>query len=222
MRSAMRGEARPQLVMALWFGAAAVVAVAGVGRPAAANASGAPPWLGVELAEGTRGGIAVRGVIPRSPAEKANIRPGEEVLAVAGKRVATPRELVQAVSAAVVIHLVQGPHQIANVCAGQGTGHQRYWPDQRQRGGAQRQSDRATHRCASGYTAVAVAGANRFVMVAADGVAIMLTSRVHKKTAQTVGRHTAVNERLLGLCYLFLLVKPTGDDLAHGDSLRLE
>lgn len=78
---------------------AAVVAL-GLSLAAPALAQSGGGWLGLQLADGKKGGVAVRGVLPGSPAEKARLHEGEEVLAVDGKPVHAPDELVDAVGGA--------------------------------------------------------------------------------------------------------------------------
>lgn len=59
--------------------------------------SGAPAGLGVSVIEGDRG-LYVREVAPNSPAEQAGIRPGDEILAINGRRVDSGNQLVQIVT----------------------------------------------------------------------------------------------------------------------------
>lgn len=62
-----------------------------------AHAQASPPWLGLELQSGPQGGVVVKRVIPRSPAGRAGIRVGEEVVEFAGHKVASGDALVAAV-----------------------------------------------------------------------------------------------------------------------------
>ncbi|ACY18342.1 redoxin domain-containing protein [Haliangium ochraceum] len=67
----------------------------------AASAQPAPPsepWLGVIITPGIRG-VHVREVIEDSPADRADLMIGDEILAIGGTAVATPAELVTALSA---------------------------------------------------------------------------------------------------------------------------
>ena len=61
----------------------------------ATAASGAPGWLGVELAkrEGGEPGVLVRGVMRGSPAERGGLQSGDIVMTVDGQNVARPTEL---------------------------------------------------------------------------------------------------------------------------------
>ncbi|HEX2571325.1 MAG TPA: redoxin domain-containing protein [Polyangia bacterium] len=62
-----------------------------------AHAQASPPWLGVELQSGPQGGVVVKRVIPHSPAGRAGIRVGEEVVEFAGQKVTSGDALVMAV-----------------------------------------------------------------------------------------------------------------------------
>jgi peroxiredoxin len=62
-----------------------------------AHAQASPPWLGLELQSGPQGGVVVKRVIPRSPAGRAGIRVGEEVVEFAGHKVTSGDALVAAV-----------------------------------------------------------------------------------------------------------------------------
>ena len=78
-----------------------------------AHAQAGPPWLGVELQSGPQGGVAVKRVIPHSPAGRAGIRVGEEVVEFAGHKVTSGDALVAAVQqtpmgARVPLKLVHG------------------------------------------------------------------------------------------------------------------
>lgn len=67
--------------------------------PAAAPAQPAPgqePWLGVIIIPGMRG-VQVREIIDGSPAARAGLTIGDEILAVGGDPVATPSELIAAI-----------------------------------------------------------------------------------------------------------------------------
>jgi thiol-disulfide isomerase/thioredoxin len=62
-----------------------------------ARGADGPPWIGLELAPGRSGGVAVQRVIEGSPGERARLRPGDEVLSIDGQRVAAPAELTRLV-----------------------------------------------------------------------------------------------------------------------------
>ncbi len=80
-------------------GACAVLLAALVGvipaRVAAQPAPGQEPWLGVIIVPGMRG-VLVREIIDDSPAARAGLLIGDEILAVGTDPVATPLELISA------------------------------------------------------------------------------------------------------------------------------
>ena len=57
----------------------------------------APPWLGVEMADGTGVTVSVHHVVRGSPAEKAGLRDGDEIVQVDGVRASSPSDVTQAV-----------------------------------------------------------------------------------------------------------------------------
>ncbi|MEB2313236.1 MAG: redoxin domain-containing protein [Sorangiineae bacterium] len=70
-------------------------------EPAPGELSGAPAWLGVELATVPAGlaGVLVRGVMRGSPAATAGLAPGDRILTIDGRRVDSPAELVGLIGA---------------------------------------------------------------------------------------------------------------------------
>jgi peroxiredoxin len=62
-----------------------------------AHAQSSPPWLGLELQAGPQGGVVVKRVIAHSPAGRAGVRVGEEVVEFAGHKVTTGDALIEAV-----------------------------------------------------------------------------------------------------------------------------
>jgi peroxiredoxin len=88
----MKGPSRrlAALVLALvgWLGGAGP---AGAEVGATANAT---PWLGLELGEGHRGGVAVKRVLEESPGAAAKIRPGDELIAVGGNKVTIADQVI--------------------------------------------------------------------------------------------------------------------------------
>jgi thiol-disulfide isomerase/thioredoxin len=56
----------------------------------------AKPWLGVAIDPG-KTGVLVKDVIPGTPAEEYGLKAGDEIVAVEGKAVKDPKELIQAV-----------------------------------------------------------------------------------------------------------------------------
>lgn len=60
--------------------------------PATARAQGV--WVGLELAPGKAGGLRIKNVMEGSPGAEAGIQAGEEVIAVDGRKVQTPPELI--------------------------------------------------------------------------------------------------------------------------------
>ncbi|MSP62637.1 MAG: redoxin domain-containing protein [Myxococcales bacterium] len=60
------------------------------------------PWLGIEMAPGSHGGVAVRGVAKGSPAQRAKIVAGDQVLAIDQRPIGGPEDLLKAVQAAPV------------------------------------------------------------------------------------------------------------------------
>ncbi|HWT92903.1 MAG TPA: trypsin-like peptidase domain-containing protein, partial [Solirubrobacteraceae bacterium] len=57
------------------------------------------PWLGVSTSPAPTGGAQVADVTTNSPASKAGLRPGDVIKRIDGKRVATPEDVSEAVSA---------------------------------------------------------------------------------------------------------------------------
>lgn len=74
---------------------------------AIAHADGDTPWIGLELAAGSRGGVLIRNVVAGSPGERAGLRAGEEVTAIDGQHVTAAPELIAAVLRAGVGHTVK-------------------------------------------------------------------------------------------------------------------
>lgn len=72
----------------------ALVASVSIAAPAFAAAT---PWLGLELEPGGQGGVRVRRVMPESPAQRAGVANGDEVLAVGDEPVSSPASLVAVV-----------------------------------------------------------------------------------------------------------------------------
>lgn len=70
---------------------AAVVSTEGV---ASAQAPTRRAWLGVELGRGPAGGVVARHVARTSPADVAGVKDGDQIVAVDGKAIDVPRELI--------------------------------------------------------------------------------------------------------------------------------
>lgn len=87
---------------------AAGLFLGGVGAPQIAQADDAPAaparskraWLGVDLAKGPAGGVVVKHVINNSPAAKAGIADGDQVVEVDGDAIDEPSQLVARVALA--------------------------------------------------------------------------------------------------------------------------
>ena len=60
------------------------------------------PWIGIEMAPGAHGGVAVKSVVEGSPGEEAKLVSGDEVMSVDGERVDRPERLLQRVRGAKV------------------------------------------------------------------------------------------------------------------------
>jgi S1-C subfamily serine protease len=56
------------------------------------------PWLGVEIGTGDGRGVAVAGVLPGSPAERAELQAGDAILRVEKTRVEAPADLQMAIA----------------------------------------------------------------------------------------------------------------------------
>jgi peroxiredoxin len=84
------------------YALASAVAVAAIAVAVTASARAATPWLGLELEPGGQGGVRVRRVMPESPAQRAGVTAGDEVLAVGDEPVATPAALVALVKRSAV------------------------------------------------------------------------------------------------------------------------
>ncbi len=67
-----------------------------------ARASDGDPWIGIEMAPGAHGGVAVKDVGAGAPGEAARIVPGDELLAVDGRKLSNPGEIYRAVRTAKV------------------------------------------------------------------------------------------------------------------------
>ncbi len=61
-------------------------------------AEGSRGWIGIELARGSYGGVAVKGVVPGSPAAMTDLAAGDEVLAIDDEPTRAPPELQRAVA----------------------------------------------------------------------------------------------------------------------------
>lgn len=72
--------------------------VAGAASDAAAQASSRRAWLGVELAPGPGGGVLAKHVVTNSPAGKAGLSDGDQILAADGIPLDEPRQLVARVA----------------------------------------------------------------------------------------------------------------------------
>ncbi len=73
---------------------AAAVAAAFAIFAVAAVAHAESPWIGIELDRGAHGGSKVKRVLENTPAERAGLRPGDEVLAVDKVAADSPRALI--------------------------------------------------------------------------------------------------------------------------------
>lgn len=90
--SATRYTGRMRGVCAVW----AVALICAAAAPAMTQpVLGAEPWLGVIITPGLRG-VHVREVIDDSPAARAGLVMGDEILAVGAERVTSPAELIAA------------------------------------------------------------------------------------------------------------------------------
>jgi thiol-disulfide isomerase/thioredoxin len=73
------------------------VAATGTGALQAPTAAAAPirrAWLGIELGKGPAGGVVARHVARTSPADVAGVKDGDQIVAVDGKPIDVPRELI--------------------------------------------------------------------------------------------------------------------------------
>lgn len=64
-----------------------------------------PPWVGLQLGPGTFGGAKVKSVIPGSPADRAGIKAGDEVLSIDDKATDSPQAVIERVQKAGVGHV---------------------------------------------------------------------------------------------------------------------
>jgi thiol-disulfide isomerase/thioredoxin len=62
-----------------------------------AQIKSAKPWLGIAIGKGVKG-VYVKQALPDTPAQKGEIKKGDEVLSIDGKKVKTPGELIKAVT----------------------------------------------------------------------------------------------------------------------------
>lgn len=94
-------NARTPSVLRLLLCALAFVSVFGLLSPSHALAQAARPWLGVVLAPSSDGGegVPITEVVAGSPAEQASLAAGDRIVAVSGRTVATPREVIDVVRA---------------------------------------------------------------------------------------------------------------------------
>ena len=98
--SASRRAGRAVLAAASLVIAGAAVVGGLVGGPtdAAAQPSSRRAWLGVELAPGPGGGVVAKHVVTNSPAGKAGLSDGDQILAADGIPLDEPRQLVARVA----------------------------------------------------------------------------------------------------------------------------
>jgi peroxiredoxin len=97
------------LVAALAFAAAVPIVVAA--RSAHAQLVQARPWIGIEIEQGQKG-VRVKGVREHTPGAQAGLKAGDEVLAIDGKAVTKPDELIgyvqdKGVGTTVALHLAR-------------------------------------------------------------------------------------------------------------------
>lgn len=88
------------VAMGLFLGLGAAPASSRADEPAPAPAPSKRAWLGVDLAKGPAGGVVVRHVINNSPAAKAGLADGDQVVEVDGDAIDEPSQLVARVALA--------------------------------------------------------------------------------------------------------------------------
>jgi thiol-disulfide isomerase/thioredoxin len=98
-----RAWRRLRSLLAASFVAAAAFASSGEGvreasADAASNASSKRAWLGVELERGPAGGVIAKHVVTSSPAGRAGIADGDQIIAVDGAMLDEPKQLVARVA----------------------------------------------------------------------------------------------------------------------------
>ncbi|WP_437801558.1 redoxin domain-containing protein [Sorangium sp. So ce693] len=107
LASSRRGRAWRALLAATLVSLSGAALLGGAPRAAAEEAS-RRAWLGVELEPGPAGGVVAKHVINSSPAAKAGIVDGDQVLAADGVQIDEPKQLVARVALA-------GPGNVVNL-----------------------------------------------------------------------------------------------------------
>lgn len=107
LAASKRGRAWRALLAATLV-ALAFAAVVGRAADASAEAMSRRAWLGVELARGPAGGVIAKRVVANSPAAKAGLVDGDQLVAVDGVPIEDPKQLIARVALA-------GPGNVVNL-----------------------------------------------------------------------------------------------------------
>ena len=70
----------------------------GSSNQAPAVATGSGPWLGIDVASTSQGGVMVVDVFPGSPAQAAGMEPGDVITQIDGHQILTPNDVRAAIA----------------------------------------------------------------------------------------------------------------------------